>query len=255
MRMNIMAAASVAILALACAGDTQPPEGEATAEAAAAESGPRQGLPFTLTARQERGQETYRSHCWSCHGDAGRGDGPAPTSGAVPRPPDLLSGGYPRMTVAELEHRFEAAIEEGAATHPHMQAVTSLVGVEGFKDALAYVAALVYPPDVPGSALHGKEIYEFRCVVCHGSDGRGDGSAVEFLGDIRPADFTSDTLIAARNFNGLFARVKEGGRMHESYMPAWGVMYSDEDIWDLVAFISAFQAGVLSPPPQDGSGT
>jgi mono/diheme cytochrome c family protein len=254
MRTQIMAAGALAILALACGGDTPTPEshpaGGPSEPAIAAQM---DIVPFALTDRQERGKEIYESACWSCHGAAGRGDGPAVLSGSVSLPPNLLNEAYKRMGVQDLERRFETQLEGGEATHPHMQTVTSFVGVDGFRDALAYVAALVYPPEIPGSALRGRETYEFRCAVCHGPEGRGDGSATEFLGDIPPADFTADTLIAARNFTAVFNRIKEGGRMHQSYMPAWGVMFSDGEIWDLVAYVSALQRGILAPPPSDGT--
>ena len=68
--------------------------------------------------------------------------------------------------------------------------------------------------------------------------------------EIRPADFTQDTLLAARNFEAAFQKIRNGGGgVHGSSMPAWGVMLSDGDIWYLVAYIGAFRAGVLSPPP------
>jgi len=35
-------------------------------------------------------------------------------------------------------------------------------------------------------------------------------------------------------------------------MPAWGVMFEDGDVWDLVAYISTFQPGIFSAPPVDG---
>ena len=54
----------------------------------------------------------------------------------------------------------------------------------------------------------------------------------------------------ARDFEGAFQKIRSGGGgVHGSSMPAWGVMLTDGDVWDLVAYISTFQPGVLSPPP------
>jgi mono/diheme cytochrome c family protein len=64
-----------------------------------------------------------------------------------------------------------------------------------------------------------------------------------------PADFTTDTLIAARNWEAVFRRIREGGRaVHGSSMPPWGIVLSEEETWDVVAFLATFQPGVLSRP-------
>ena len=68
-----------------------------------------------------------------------------------------------------------------------------------------------------------------------------------------PANFTQDTLLAARNFQAAFDKIRSGGGgVHQSSMPAWGVMLDDGDVWDLVAYISSFQPGILPPPPGGG---
>ena len=130
-----------------------------------------------------------------------------------------------------------------------MQNVMSILDVEAFGAALNYLPALTYPPEIPGSAIAGREIYVLRCQGCHGTDGRGDGPGAEIL-ELRPADFTQDTLLATRNFEAAFQKIRSGGgAVHGSSMPAWGVMLMDGDVWDLVSYIGSFQGGVLSPPP------
>jgi mono/diheme cytochrome c family protein len=66
---------------------------------------------------------------------------------------------------------------------------------------------------------------------------------------VRPADFTADTLIAKRDWQGLFGRIRDGGRaVHGSSMPPWGIALSETDMWDLVAYIATFQPAALSAP-------
>jgi hypothetical protein len=63
------------------------------------------------------------------------------------------------------------------------------------------------------------------------------------------ADFTTDTLIAARDWEAVFRRIREGGRaVHGSSMPPWGIFLSVAETWDLVAFLGTFQPGALSKP-------
>lgn len=208
--------------------------------------------PFALTAKQERGREVFEGVCWTCHGSSARGDGPVVKRGAVKAPPDLTRGEYTKVTEAQLVARFRAALAGEDTTHPHMRHVISFLSEESFLDALAYLPALTYPPEVPGSALQGWKIYDFRCSSCHGPEGRGRGPVANQL-VVAPANFTADTLIAASNFQGLHDRIRiGGGPVHGSAMPPWGQIFDDNDIWDLVAFISTFQPQRLSPPPTGG---
>ncbi len=245
---RILPLALLAIVAGACTDDSANARDAPVPAAAAAPAGDAEH-PFRLTAVEERGREVYETVCWSCHGTAGRGDGPAVRAGTVAHPPDFIAGGYADLTAGELQGRFHALFAGDATDRPHMQYVVSLLNPDRFRDALAFVPALAYPPEIGGSALAGKAMYAYRCAPCHGTSGRGDGPAAAELKEYRPADFTTDTLVAARDYDALFTRVKEGGqRVHGSSMPPWGVVFSDGEIWDLVAYVSSFQP-VLSAPP------
>ncbi|MCK5650030.1 MAG: c-type cytochrome [Gemmatimonadetes bacterium] len=254
MRLRMLTASFVVVLSVACGGG-EPAVEDSGGEAVAITTEPivDPPPPFVLTRSQERGKEVYESVCWSCHGSAGRGDGPAVIAAAVDRPPDFTTGMYPRTTGRELESRILAALQMTDPSHPHMQNVRSYLAETAFGDALAYIPALGYPPEIAGSAIAGQAMYALRCKGCHGADGRGAGDAVSLL-EADPADFTFDSLVAARNFNGLFQRIQNGGSgVHGSSMPTWGVLLTDGEIWDLVAYIGSFQEGVLSDPPTGGS--
>jgi len=130
-----------------------------------------------------------------------------------------------------------------------MQNVLSIVTEDAFAKALAYIPALTYPPELPGSAIAGRTNYILRCQGCHGTNGTGNGPGAEVL-ELAPANFTQDSLLAARDFEAVFQKIRSGGGgVHGSSMPAWGVMLSDGDVWDLVSYISSFKPGTLSPPP------
>lgn len=207
-------------------------------------------IAVVLTEQQIQGQVIYETMCWTCHGAAGRGDGPAVQPRAVTAPPTFHTEEYANSSAESLQRRFGASMDGADPSHPHMQNVASLLKPERFAQALAFVAALSYPPEIPGSALAGKTIYEARCTGCHGTTGHGDGPVAATLIDVRPQDFRSDTLLAARDWDGLFSRIREGGQsVHGSAMPPWGIVLREADIWDVVAYLSTFQPGLIGDPP------
>lgn len=253
MHLRVPAAVLLALTLSACGGsetrEAQLPQETGALPTEALAEAP---IPFQLTAEQASGKVVYETMCWSCHGFAGRGDGPAVRAGAVAPPRDFTAGAFSGASVRQLQADFQAEVGALDPGHPHMANVLSIVDIEAFSAALAYLPALTYPPELPGSAIAGHRNYLLRCQSCHGAAGRGDGPGAEVL-DLAPANFVQDTLLAARNFQAAFEKIRSGGGgVHGSAMPAWGVMFEDGDVWDLVAYISTFQPGLLSAPPVDG---
>jgi len=241
-------------LTLAACGGSETPDPPASQEPGPP---PAEGLadapmPFQLTAEQATGRVVYETMCWSCYGFAGRGDGPAVQAGAVASPPDFTTRVFSVATLRRLQAAFQANSRAVDPENPHMANVSTIVDAESLTSALAYFPALTYPGELPGSAIAGHRNYVLRCQSCHGTTGRGDGPGAKVL-DLSPANFTQDTLLAARNFQAAFEKIRSGGGgVHGSAMPAWGVMLDDGEVWDLVAYISSFQPGVLSAPPTEG---
>ena len=207
-------------------------------------------VPVVLTAQQDEGRLVYETMCWTCHGTAGRGDGPAVGPRTIEQVPSFQTEDFARSTAESLLERFSASMEGADPDHPHMQHVASLLQPERFGQALSFIAAISYPPEIPGSAWAGKAVYQARCTGCHGPNGRGDGPAAAALADVKPQDFRADTLLAARDWDGVFSRISEGGQsVHGSSMPPWGILLSEGEIWDLVAYLATFQPGLVSAPP------
>ena len=253
MHLRVPATVLTILVLAACGGTEEPPAQEVEEEGASAgqplEEAP---MPFTLTAEQEAGKVVYEAMCWSCHGPAGRGNGPAVQAGSVAAPRDFHASAFSGATATQLQAEFRAQVGGLDQGHPHMQNVLNIVDEEAFASALAYIPALVYPSELPGSAIAGRSTYILRCQGCHGPEGMGNGPGADVL-EVRPANFAQDTLLAARDFDAAFEKIRMGGGgVHGSSMPAWGVMLSDGDVWDLVAYISTFQGGVLSEAPGGG---
>jgi mono/diheme cytochrome c family protein len=248
MRQRI-AALSIVVTAVAC-GEQAPPPAETTAGEAAVAPAP--ALLAALSDQQLEGRAIYQSVCWTCHGPGGRGDGPVARTDTVGQPQDFVAGDYARYPVDDLVERFEASLTGDGVDpdHPHMQSVVALLKPDRFRTALSYIPVLAYPPGIPGSALTGMDLYETRCAPCHGEMGDGQGYAADALKVVKPADFRADTLVAARDWDGLFNRIRRGGRtVHGSSMPPWGEALSDTQIWDLVAYVATFEPGALPSLP------
>lgn len=247
------AALVIVATALAC-GEQAAPPAEGTAGAASVTPAP--ALLTALSDEQAEGRALYQSVCWTCHGVGGRGDGPVAATDTAGVPQDFVAGDYAALSMDELVSRFEASITGDGVDpdHPHMQSVVELLKPDRFRTALSYIPVLAYPSGIPGSALTGMELYETRCAACHGDQGDGQGYAADALKIVKPADFRSDTLVAEGDWDGLFNRIRDGGRtVHGSSMPPWGAALSDTEIWDLVAYVATFEPGALPPVPGRGS--
>ncbi|MFQ5915572.1 MAG: c-type cytochrome, partial [Nitrospinota bacterium] len=119
----------------------------------------------------------------------------------------------------------------------------------------AIAGAFMAAPAVaePGDADRGEEIYAERCAWCHGEEGDGFGPGAERLNP-PPRDFTLgqykikttgfDDIVA--NDEDLFRMIEDG--MPGSAMPRWSDILSEQDIWDVVAYIKTF-AGLEEEEP------
>jgi DMSO reductase family type II enzyme heme b subunit len=104
--------------------------------------------------------------------------------------------------------------------------------------------------------MTGAEIYLFRCAVCHGEEGDGDGIAAEFLYP-KPRDFTNGIFkyktspgeLPARD-EDLFNTIKYG--LTGTSMPAWKTLLTDEQINRLIPVIKRFDMfGIWLPEEAD----
>lgn len=98
------------------------------------------------------------------------------------------------------------------------------------------VASGVGLKDLPKSAkerdtVSGREIYVNTCIRCHGIDGKG---AMGIQLAPPPADLTSDS-VQNRLDASLFKRIHDG--KSNTAMGAWKYSVSDDEIWDVLAYI------------------
>lgn len=118
------------------------------------------------------------------------------------------------------------------------------------------VAYLWQSNTTPESLANGKQLYAQNCAACHGENGSGDGVFADELqaaGDASmqsmngsmemsmqtPVDFTDSTRMLGASPALLQGKILRGGM--GTGMPMWGSIFTEEQIWDLIAYLYSFQ--------------
>ena len=108
----------------------------------------------------------------------------------------------------------------------------------------------------PESLANGQQLYAQNCAACHGENGAGDGVFADDLqaaGDSSmqsmngslemsmqtPVDFTDPTRMLGASPGLLQGKILRGGM--GTGMPMWGSIFTEEQIWDLIAYLYSFQ--------------
>jgi cytochrome c oxidase cbb3-type subunit 3 len=202
-------------------------------------------LVWGTSALAERGNDAngkklYLTYCFTCHGKTGKGDGYAASYQAV-QPRDLTNNIY--MSTRTDQDLFDAISGGGAAFHGSivMPAWKESLSEEQIWDLVAYIRTLHYKPPFKGDATRGAALYNRYCWTCHGKTGKGDGPiAVTY--EPRPRDLTNQAYLSSRTDYDLYNAISQGGPSVDrtDAMPAWGHVLSQQDMWDLVAYIRQF---------------
>lgn len=96
---------------------------------------------------------------------------------------------------------------------------------------------------IAADAASGKPLFEQRCVMCHGTEGKGDGPAAASLpADQKPRDLSKGSYKFATDDAKMTQLLKGGG-------PAVGLSMmmppqpdlKDEDIANIIAFVKSLK--------------
>ncbi len=146
----------------------------------------------------------------------------------------------------------------------------SIMRIKAFFIVVLLLAAAPAIAFAAGGVDRGKDIYDKRCVWCHGETGAGDGPAAGFLNP-PPRDFTSGVYKwKTTPFDEMsptdedFGRMIKGNNSHNAIsgwtgmngtsMPGWSDMLGDQDVADVTAYIRKFaDIGAPSKPSIDAS--
>ncbi len=107
-----------------------------------------------------------------------------------------------------------------------------------FSVAVIAVSASISSAEDKGDAAKGKESYDNTCVACHGPEGKGDGVAAAAL-DPKPRNLSDPVYVSTLSNEHLYKVISEGGASVglSPMMAAWGGVLSEQQIWDVLAFI------------------
>ena len=96
----------------------------------------------------------------------------------------------------------------------------------------------------------GRELFTENCAACHGKNGAGDGVFSDDLeaqgspamddqhGIKKPASLNDPSSILGASPAILQGKITRGGM--GTGMPMWGVIFTEDQIWNLVAYIYSF---------------
>ncbi len=225
--------------------------------------------PAELRARADRAEKLYVAWCGGCHGEHGRGDGPA-AAVIVPKPRNFVRDKFKLRSTPSgqppLRADLLATVKRGLPGTPMpsfafltdeergliVDYVRGLAGLDKKPEGEA-VPVGEEPPATADSIAHGKELYgKLGCGSCHGPEGRGDGQASKTLqndnGESIPArDYTKGLFMGGDRAADIRMRFLTG--MDGTSMPSFAAsLPQPNDSWDLAHFLLSLRAPKEAPP-------
>jgi mono/diheme cytochrome c family protein len=224
------------------------------------------GRPLSA-ADAAAGKQAYLRECSACHGERGRGDGPA-AAHLLPRPRDFTSRMFKVRTTPSGEPPATSdllRVLERGLPGSSMPSFQFLPEAERRRIA-AYVLQLSdmldepepapvgprgpAPRPQPASIERGKALYAAQgCGSCHGPLGRGDGPSAMLLKDdegrpISVRDLTSAPFRGGSRREDIYDRLVTG--MDGSPMPSFAETLGEAERWALADYVVSLQVPV--PP-------
>lgn len=201
-----------------------------------------------------KGRKLFTVHCASCHGNDGKGKTEMGELLEI-EPSDLTDD----TTMSELTDRelYIAVAEGGLNVHGPaiMPEWADKLTPEQTWDVVAYLRMLHRRPTYSGEVSKGANTFKESCSYCHGDDGKGN-TAIAKAFTAPPPDFTDQAYIASLTELDIYIAILGGGDAvgHSEFMPSWGEVLSETDIWDLVAFIKSLgnYPGSSNPSKKNG---
>jgi DMSO reductase family type II enzyme heme b subunit len=206
----------------------------------------------------EAGKQVYTRKCAQCHGDDGKGVGPA-AAVVFPKPRDFTRGVYkirttPSGSVPTDEDLFRAITNGLPGTSmpawsvlPERERRQVAQYLKAFSEKFNEPAPtpITIPAEVPSNAesiARGKDLYrDVECWQCHGEEGRGDGPSLPDLKDdwdhpIWPANLTKCwTFRGGSSRHDIYRAFMTG--LSGTPMPSFADIFEPQQAWDLTNYV------------------
>jgi high-affinity iron transporter len=189
-----------------------------------------------------RGKAIFATHCVSCHGERGAGDGPE-AARLERKPADFTDVTFMRgETPSDFFHVISIGKRVGS-----MPAWDAVLSPAERWDVVSYLWSLHTPP---AHLVEGRGLFLAHCAGCHGAMGDGRGEYREALG-APPPDVSAPGVLTQTSDAALYAAVTGG--MPGTPMPGFSRTLGDDERWKAVAYVRALSLGGLAPAT-DGPG-
>jgi len=177
----------------------------------------------------------------------------------VPHDAPVVPNGKPSATSGQLLET-NLSIDQSAdyyRSHSPYQVFSDLSATSLTESQRWDVVAYLWQTNTTSASLaNGKQLYAQNCAACHGENGAGDGVFADDLAiagessmqtmegamDMvmqSPVDFTDPQRMLGASPALLQGKILRGGM--GTGMPMWGSIFTEQQIWDLIAYIYSFQ--------------
>lgn len=232
----------------------------------------KQGVTVKFNSANEEsllstGKRTYEMRCQGCHGAKGDGMGPA-AQFLSPKPRDFTKGLFKfRSTPGKdslptdsdlfysLKHGlwgtsmsawYSLKDEELYAVIQYLKTFSKRWESEEVKESIAVPPE---PKRTPDSIKNGVKLYQRRCKICHGEEGKGNGAMAGKIKDswgypIQPANFhlaagKKGGIKLGHDSRHLFITLMNG--IGGVPMPLYQDQLSPAEIWDIVHYVQSLR--------------
>ena len=222
------------------------------------------------------GRDVYYQNCFFCHGDLLDGTGHYANGFVNPTPINFLDPTIiPQLQESFLFWRIATGgpglPKEGTPWNSAMPVWHEMLEETDIWNVITFLfdyngqVPRIWDPEVSRKVtgmkdellarrkgMQGMDLYRFRCEVCHGEMGMGDGVAADLMYP-RPRDFslalfkykTSPGTLPPRD-EDLFNTIKFG--LQGTAMPGWASLLSDEQIRSLIPVIKSLDTTAAWAP-------
>lgn len=197
------------------------------------------------TPSVSKGVDVYINRCSLCHGSQGMGEGKIPLK--IPNYPNTSL--VKALKAKSAKEIYDTIVYGGMLSNvnqymPPMGNELTWTEVESVsmfiqnlrtntEETLAFVAE--YQNNNSVAANIGKQVYEARCVLCHGKDGLGDGRMAKIIKNPPPFNLTLSRVPKFYLIDIVSKGGEAMGRSHQ--MPPWGDQLAENEIDAVVEYI------------------